>query len=179
MKLVVASDLHGSFLYGKELIDRFLEEKGDELILLGDLYYHGPRNPLPEGYDPMALAGFLNSYKERLTVIKGNCDSEVDEMISDFKFLDTRTVDYGAVKLTLTHGHRYDINNLPEGVGNVFLYGHIHQGFLTKKDGIIIGNPGSTTLPKGGTPRSYIVIDNNAVTLKDLLTKKTIMVETL
>lgn len=171
---MVASDLHGSLHYGKMLIDRFIEERADEMILLGDLYYHGPRNPLAEGYDPLGLAELLNAYKDKLIVIKGNCDSEVDEMVSEFKFLDTLTVNYEGIKLTLSHGHRYDIGFFPPDTGEVFLYGHTHQGFLTEKEGVIVGNPGSITLPKGGTPRSYITIDEKTVALKDLESGKVI-----
>jgi len=171
MKLMVASDLHGSLINGKLLMERFELEKADMLVLLGDLYYHGPRNPLTEGYDPLALAGLLNIYKNQIYVIKGNCDSEVDEMVSEFPLhqgyahlpLD------GGKTLTVTHGHLYDNHMLPPDCGDVFLFGHIHTGFLEREEnGRIIGNPGSISLPKNGTPKSYIVIDKGAVILKKL-----------
>jgi hypothetical protein len=168
MKLIIASDLHGSFYYGKKLLDCFLREKGDTLILLGDIYYHGPRNPLEREYNPMALAELLNLHKDKLVVIKGNCDSEVDEMISQFAFLSTRTIDFGKFKITLTHGHLYDINNMPKDVGDIFLYGHTHIGFIEKRDKTIVANPGSVTLPKGGTERSYLTIDGDEIRLVGL-----------
>lgn len=171
MKLLVASDIHGSLTNGKQLLERFELERADKLILLGDLYYHGIRNPLTEGYDPLSLASLLNNYKESIFAIKGNCDSEVDEMVSEFK------MHYGYAdislpngkKLTLTHGHLYNPDNLPDNCGDVFLFGHIHTGFLQKlADGRIIGNPGSVSLPKNGTPKSYITIDSQSIALKTL-----------
>jgi|AGTN01.3.fsa_nt_gi phosphoesterase, MJ0936 family len=159
MQLLVASDIHGSLFYGQKLIDRFEEGRYKELILLGDLYYHGPRNPLAEGYDPMALSKLLNKYADRIVAIKGNCDSEIDETISDFKLLPTTTADYGGLKLTLTHGHVYNEDNIPENVGDALLYGHFHEGFIKRKGRLVVANPGSTTLPKNNTPRSYISID--------------------
>ena len=87
MKYVIASDLHGSVVYTKKLAEAFEREKGDLLILLGDIYYHGPRNPLPEGYDPKGVAEILNAMTDRLVVLKGNCDSQVDTLISDFGFI--------------------------------------------------------------------------------------------
>ncbi|MDD3947317.1 MAG: phosphodiesterase [Clostridia bacterium] len=171
MKILVASDLHGSLENGKLLLERFEKEKADKLVLLGDLYYHGPRNPLTEGYDPMALANLLNHYKDKLFVIKGNCDSEVDEMVSEFKFHQGyANLDIGEGKtLTITHGHLYDNHAYPPDCGEVFLFGHIHTGFLERReDGGIVGNPGSVSLPKNGTPKSYLTIESSFVTLKTL-----------
>ena len=87
MKFLIASDIHGSRIYAQRVADLLGEEGADRLILLGDIYNHGPRNPLPEGYDPMGVAKILNGLVDRLTVIKGNCDSDVDTMISDFEFV--------------------------------------------------------------------------------------------
>lgn len=169
--MMVASDLHGSFENGKKLMERFEAEKADKLVLLGDLYYHGPRNPLTEGYDPMALATLLNHYKDKIFAIKGNCDSEVDEMVSEFKLnYGYANIEIGGGRiLTVTHGHLYDNTSLPKDSGDVFLFGHIHTGFLEKRgDGKIIGNPGSVSLPKNGTQKGYILIDGQAVMLKNL-----------
>jgi len=168
MKLMVASDIHGSLYYGKRLMEAFLDERADRLILLGDIYYHGPRNPLEREYDPMGLSEFLNLNKEKLVVIKGNCDSEVDEMISEFEFLATQTIKFGKFNITLTHGHVYNINSIPKEVGDIFLYGHTHMGFIEKKNNVVIANPGSATLPKGGTPRSYIIITDDEIRLIEL-----------
>lgn len=171
MKLLVASDIHGSLTNGRQLLERFELEKADKLILLGDLYYHGIRNPLTEGYDPLAFASLLNNYKEAIFAIKGNCDSEVDETVSEFK-LHYSYANIGlpnGKKLTVTHGHLYNPDSLPDNCGDIFLFGHIHTGFLQRlADGRIIGNPGSVSLPKNGTPKSYITIDSQSITLKTL-----------
>ena len=87
MRYLVASDVHGSSFYANKLIEKFLEEKCDKLILLGDLYYHGPRNDLPYEYAPKDVIKLFNSYKDKIIAIKGNCDAEVDEMVSEFKFV--------------------------------------------------------------------------------------------
>ncbi|MCL2630159.1 MAG: phosphodiesterase [Firmicutes bacterium] len=170
MKIVIASDLHGSLYYANMLFERFFAEGAEEIILLGDLYYHGPRNPLEKEYDCMAVANLLNSHKDKLTVIKGNCDAEIDEMISEFPLLGAKTVRFGNLKLTLSHGHIYNKDNLPKEVGDIFLFGHFHTGFIEKHENLIIANPGSTTLPRGGTPRSYLVLTDNELTLKNLET---------
>jgi hypothetical protein len=150
------------------LFERFKTEHAGNLILLGDLYYHGPRNPLEKEYDCMGVAALLNSYGGNLTAIKGNCDSEVDEMISHFPLLSTRTLIFGTLKLTLSHGHIYNKDNLPTDVGDIFLHGHSHMGFIERQGNLIIANPGSVTLPRGGTPRSYLVLTDKELTLKNL-----------
>ena len=85
MKFLIASDIHGSLYYTKKLIDLVEKEQPDKIILLGDLYYHGPRNPLPLDYNPKEVCNLLNSYKDKIYAVRGNCDSEVDQMISNFK----------------------------------------------------------------------------------------------
>ena len=87
MKILIASDIHGSEFYLQKLLQRFAEEGAEQMILLGDIYNHGPRNPLPEGYRPLGVAALLNPLADRLTVVKGNCDSDVDTLISDFEFV--------------------------------------------------------------------------------------------
>lgn len=83
MKLMFASDLHGSLPATEKVLEQFVRLKADRLILLGDLMYHGPRNPLPEGYAPAEVADRLNSVAERIIAVRGNCDSEVDQMLLD------------------------------------------------------------------------------------------------
>ena len=143
MKLVIASDIHGSLYYTKKLIDRFLTEKGDKLVLLGDYYYHGPRNPLTEDYNPAEVASLLNEHKDKIIAIKGNCDSEVDEMISGFTMHEHINIDYEGKVITLAHGHHNDINNLPIYCGDIFLYGHFHVPFIEERDGVVVASPGS------------------------------------
>ena len=168
MKYFVISDIHGSVYYLKKSIDQFEKENCDKLIILGDLYYHGPRNPLTQEYAPMDIANILNTIKDKIIAIKGNCDAEVDELISEFKFTDILNIEHNKKIITLTHGHKFNKDNLPNNCGDILLYGHFHLSFLTKQNGIIIGSPGSISLPKDNTARGYIVIEDNSITLKDL-----------
>lgn len=165
MKILLASDIHGS----KSAIDKVLERAGkencDKIALLGDLYYHGPRNPLPENYAPMEVAKTLNEIKEKLIVIKGNCDAEVDEMISDFPFEKSVVLTVGDKKIYLTHGHVYNEDNIPDGC-DVLVYGHFHVGFIKEKDGVIVANPGSCALPKDGFC-GYLLLTEDRLCLKD------------
>ena len=168
MKFLIASDLHGSKKYTQKLIDVFNAEKGDYLVLLGDLYYHGPRNALPDEYDAMAVAKMLNDLNKKLIVIKGNCDSVVDQMISNFDFNESVVLISGGKSVFLTHGHIYNIENKPKTVYDVVIYGHLHTGFIEKENGVIFANTGSVSLPKNNTQNSYIILEDGKITLKTL-----------
>lgn len=167
MKYVVASDIHGSLFYTNQLIELFKLEEADKLILLGDLYYHGPRNPLPKDYNPMEVCKILNEYKDKILCVKGNCDAEVDEMISEFKFSGNLILRINNKMFFFTHGHHYNIDNKPSAV-DVCVYGHFHTGFIKEEDNMIFVNSGSITLPKNNTPHSYLTIDEEYICLKDL-----------
>lgn len=167
MKCLVVSDLHGSSYYCG-LIPHLMEtEACDKLILLGDLYYHGPRNPLTFEYEPMEVANILNKLKDKIICIRGNCDAHVDEAISEFPFNDSVSMNINGKNFFFTHGHLYSEANVPSGV-DVFMYGHLHTPFIKELDDFISVNPGSITLPKGGSKNSYLVIDEENITIKDL-----------
>ena len=167
MKLMIVSDIHGSYDDFKRVMDIYEEEQVDKLILLGDLLYHGPRNPLPEGYQPKKVIQLLNQYKDKIIAVRGNCDAEVDEMISEFKLNDNLLLDINGKKVFCTHGQNYNIDNLPNEKIDVMLYGHFHTGFIKEKDGIIFANPGSISLPKDNTENSYLTIDEEKMELKN------------
>lgn len=173
MKLLIASDIHGSAYWTRRLLQVAQEEQADQIALLGDIFYHGPRNPLPEEYATLQVAELLDSVKSKLIVVKGNCDSEVDAMIAPFQFVDIAQIYADGVKITLTHGHVFNKDSMPKNAGDILLYGHFHTGFIIRQDGMLIANPGSVSLPKDGR-HSYIVIENGAVRLKDLTDCKTI-----
>lgn len=168
MKILVVSDIHGSKYYADKMLEIYKSEAPDKIILLGDLYYHGPRNPLTKEYAPMEVAKILNSLKEEILCVRGNCDAEVDEMISEFKFNDNLILDINGKRVFCTHGQNYNIYNLPNEKIDIMLYGHFHTGFIKEKDGIIIANPGSISLPKENTEHSYIIIDENELILKNV-----------
>ena len=168
MKVLVISDIHGSGYYAEKIKEINEREKPEEIIILGDLYYHGPRNELSQEYNPMKVAQILNAMKEKLTVIKGNCDAEVDEMISEFKFHDHIIKEINGKKIYFTHGHKYNIDKIPYEDFEIMIYGHIHQGFIGEKEGYIFANPGSISLPKCNTEHSYIILEDNKIILKNV-----------
>ncbi len=170
MKLVIASDVHGSEKYCKELVDRFFEESADRLVLLGDILYHGPRNPLPDGYDPKGVCALLNPLKERIVCVNGNCDGEVDQMVLDFPLIKGFTAIFDDTHaLYLTHGHIFSKDSpLPVPQGSVVLYGHTHVPDFSLCDGVYYVNPGSISLPKNDSERGYIVYENGVFTRKTL-----------
>lgn len=167
MKILVVSDIHGSGYYAKRLEEIYEKENPDKIILLGDLYYHGPRNDLTQEYNPMKVAGILNNLKDKILCTRGNCDAEVDEMISDFEFKDKIELTINNKKFFFTHGHYYNMDNIPENV-DVLVYGHFHTGFIEKERGVICVNSGSISLPKNNTKNSYLIIDDKEIILKDI-----------
>ena len=170
MKIMIASDLHGSEIYCKKLLEVMKQEQADKLLLLGDLLYHGSRNPLPEGYNPQAVAEMLNAHKQQILCVRGNCDSEVDQMLLEFPIMAEYCIlSAGRRMLFATHGHTYHENHLPMlQTGDVLLHGHTHIPALADRGDYIYANPGSVTLPKGGSARSYLVLEDTMFTLKTL-----------
>ena len=168
MKYLIASDIHGSKESAERIVEISNETKADKIILLGDLYYHGPRNVIPSWYDPKAVANIFNSIKEKLIVVKGNCDAEVDQMISEFDFLPHVVVESGDKLVFLTHGHVYNKDNPPKTKFDGVIYGHFHTGFIERMGETIFANAGSVTLPKNDTPKSYIILEDGVLSLFDI-----------
>ena len=170
MKLMIASDIHGSAFYCRALLEAFDREQADRLLLLGDLLYHGPRNPLPEEYDPKAVAALLNARKQQVLCVRGNCDGEVDQMMLEFPIMaDYCIVAVGKRMVFATHGHHYNENQLPMlQPGDVLLHGHTHIPVLEDRGAYVLANPGSVTLPKQESVRGYLLLEDNTLTLKAL-----------
>ena len=168
MKILVVSDIHGSSYYAEKILEINEKENPEKIVLLGDLYYHGPRNPLTKEYNPMKVAEILNSLKDKILAVKGNCDAEVDEMISEFNFENNIILNENGRKIFFTHGHKYNIEKSPKEEFNIMIYGHFHTGFIKEKDGKIYANPGSLSLPKENTKNTYIVLEENKIILKDI-----------
>ena len=171
MKWMIASDLHGSAYWCEKMIERYREEKAGKLILLGDILYHGPRNPLPPSYAPMEVAGILNGWADTIVAVRGNCDSEVDQMMLSFPCrADYALLEADGRLMHLSHGHLP--GNAPDdpprlAPGSVLLTGHTHVKTLDARDDVLFVNPGSTSLPKDGTA-SYAVYENGSFYLKDM-----------
>lgn len=168
MKILIASDVHGSNYAMNEIVKRLKDEDADKLILLGDVFNHGPRNPLPKEYAPLEVAKTLNSIKEKLIVIKGNCDSQVDTLISEFDFIENLCLVVGEKSVLLTHGHVYNKDSMPKTKFDAIIYGHFHTGFIEKIGDTLFINSGSVSLPKNDTPASYLCVDGNLILLKTL-----------
>ena len=170
MKLLFASDIHGSAYFTEKFIEVTKKEQADKIILLGDFLYHGPRNALPKDYDPQRVVAMLNELKDEIIGIRGNCDSEVDQMLLQFPMMaDYTTLFVDGLYIFATHGHVYDYENHPHlPKGSVFIQGHTHIPVLEKKDGITLLNPGSISIPKGEYDNSYMIYENGIFILKDL-----------
>ena len=160
MKYLVMSDIHGVMDYALKIDDIINYEKPDKIILLGDLYYHGVSN------NYMNVVDILNKYSDIILCTRGNCDNDVDESVSNFKFNDYIKLTINNKKYFFTHGHLYTINSIDDI--DVFIYGHLHTGFIKKEKNIICVNTGSISLPRNNTKHSYVVIDNDTIILKDI-----------
>ena len=170
MKIMIASDIHGSAGCCRQLLERFREEQADRLLLLGDLLYHGPRNDLPEDYAPKQVIAMLNEYRNVLYCVRGNCEAEVDQMVLAFPVMaDYALLPVGSRMVFATHGHVFNQGNLPPmKKGDILLYGHTHVPACEEKDGFVFMNPGSVSLPKNGTSRGYMTLDGNVFEWKTL-----------
>ena len=172
MITVIASDIHGSGLRCEQLLERYRAEGASRLILLGDILYHGPRNPLPEGHGPQQVAALLNEYRGEIVCVKGNCDAEIDQMMLEFPLIDGFTMIAEEKRtLYLTHGHHYNEHALPSSAkaGDVLIHGHTHVKDAHRgAEGVYIVNPGSTSSPKDGDYGSYAVYDGERFIIKKL-----------
>jgi len=170
MKWMIASDIHGSAYYCRELLAAFERECASKLLLLGDVLYHGPRNDLPRDYAPKQVIEMLNGIKEKLLCVRGNCDTEVDQMVLDFPVLaDYAILVAGKRMIYATHGHVYNENKLPPlQKGDVLLHGHTHVPRCVEHEDYLYINPGSVSIPKEGSEHSYLIFENGKLTWKSL-----------
>ncbi|MCR5647304.1 MAG: phosphodiesterase [Acholeplasmatales bacterium] len=165
MKYLIVSDIHGSVNSCEFIYDEYKNGKYDQILCLGDVLYHGPRNDLPENYYPKGCIEILNKLSNDIITVKGNCEAEVDQMVLNFKIHDYYDFKFNNLNIHLEHGHHLDLYN---GKPNIIMSGHTHIPVLEEKDGIIYLNPGSITIPKGGFPRSYATMDENEIVVYDL-----------
>ncbi len=169
MKIMVASDIHGSAFFCEKLVEAYNRSGAQRLMLLGDILYHGPRNDLPRDYDPKRVCDMLNELKDDIMCIRGNCDSEVDDMVLAFPVNAENAIMFDGERMIFaTHGHKFNIDNLPNiKRGDILLYGHTHVPLCTAKSGINIMNPGSVSIPKENSPHSYMIIEDGVYTWHD------------
>ena len=169
MKYMIASDIHGSEFYCKKLIEAYESEKADRLVLLGDILYHGPRNDLPEGYAPKKVIEILNALKNEILCVRGNCDTEVDQMVLDFPILaDYAILTAGSHLVYVTHGHKFNESNLPPlQNGDILLHGHTHVPKCTQHESYVYLNPGSVSIPKEDSWHGYMILEDGRFTWKE------------
>jgi len=169
MKLFFISDIHGSLTWLKRALERFDESGAEQLVILGDELYHGARNPLPEGYDTKGAAALLNRYKDKIVAVRGNCDSEVDQMVLDYPVMsDYSVMLWQGKRLFLTHGHLFNEEQFPPlKPGDAFFFGHIHVPVAEVRNGVTVINPGSITFPKEGNPNSYGILEDGIFRILD------------
>ena len=169
MKWFIASDIHGSEYYCKKMIDAYRSEKADKILLLGDVLYHGPRNDLPKDYNPKSVINMLNELKDKILCVRGNCDTEVDQMVLEFPILaDYCIICEGNKIIYATHGHNYNENSLPPlQKGDILLHGHTHVPKCVNHENYTYINPGSVSIPKENSHHGYVILENGKFIWKD------------
>lgn len=169
MKYMFASDIHGSAFYCRKLLEVYEQSGAERLILLGDLLYHGPRNDLPKEYAPKEVIAMLNARRQEIYAVRGNCEAEVDQMVLEFPVM----ADYALLVLNgltfyATHGHVFHQNNLPPmKKGDILVHGHTHLLKAEAFGDYFVLNPGSTSIPKGGNPATYAILEDTTFRILD------------
>ena len=176
MRLMFASDIHGSLPATERVLALFAQSGARYLVILGDVLNHGPRNALPEGYAPAQVAERLNTQAQRIIAVRGNCDSEVDQMLLSFPITAPwQQVLTAQQRFFLTHGHLFGPDNLPPlCAGDVLVYGHTHIPVARRQGDIFHFNPGSVSIPKGGFAASYGMLDSNKLQVLELDSQRVI-----
>ena len=170
MKLFIASDIHGSLYYLKEMLAAFQREKADRILLLGDILYHGPRNDLPRDYAPKEVIELLNPLSSKLLCVRGNCDTEVDQMVLSFPILaDYAVIPVGDRLIYATHGHKFGEDNPPPiSHGDILLCGHTHVPKCADHGNFVYLNPGSVSIPKENSHHGYMTLEDGVFLWKDM-----------
>ena len=172
MKILIASDIHGSAFYCRKLIEAVSRELPDKLLLLGNILYHGPRNALPEEYNPQAVSEMLNRLNKtrKILCVRGNCDSEVDQIMLEFPIMaEYCLLSAHNTAVFATHGHVFNKNNMSTiSSGDILLHGHTHVPAWEEIQGCYYLNPGSVSIPKNGSTHSYMLLGNDGFIWKDL-----------
>lgn len=170
MKILIASDIHGSAYYCEKLLEAYRREGAERLLLLGDILYHGPRNDLPREYAPKKVAAMLNEMKESVLCVRGNCEAEVDQMMLKFPVMADYCILFAGRRMVFaTHGHTYHKDAMPPlNAGDILLHGHTHVPTCEKVGEYLYLNPGSVSIPKEDSWHGYMVMTDEEFIWKDL-----------
>ena len=168
MRILIASDTHGRLQAVKKLERRILALNPDKIVLLGDYLYNGPRNGVPEDYDPMACATILNKYASRIIGVRGNCDSRIDAALLHFPFDDSLITYLNGYRVDLVHGDLPVASLLQVQRGDILMFGHTHVYLLQREEGVVYLNPGSTSFPKNGNPPTYALMEGLRLEIRNL-----------
>lgn len=162
MRILIASDIHGSLTGAGSFAAKADEMRPDLALLLGDVLYHGPRNPLPDKYAPAEVAKLLADLPAPLAAVRGNCDTEVDQMVLPFHLAENAWIMDQSRRMLAIHGHQLEINGgaikAPEGVA--VISGHTHVPTAERRGQTHFWNPGSVSLPKQNYPPSFGLYEN-------------------
>lgn len=175
MRYLVFSDLHGDANSMKLIYDKFKSGNFDKILCLGDILYHGPRNDLPDGYNPKECIKYLNELKNDIISIKGNCDAYVDGMVLDFYIHDEYEFLLNNKRIIMTHGHIINKDNYLNINEGIVLYGHTHIYSADKVRSVLYLNPGSVSIPKGGNDKTYAVLDDSKFVVFNLLDESVLL----
>ena len=170
-RILIASDIHGDANTAERLVEIYKASGAEMLLLLGDILYHGPRNDLPAGYAPKKVIELLNPLKNEILAVRGNCDTEVDQMVLSFPILaDYAYLSLDGLRIFATHGHKFNTDSLPPlAKGDILLHGHTHVPVAIEfgEENLYI-NPGSLSIPKENSPKSYILYENGVFSFRTL-----------
>ena len=177
MNYLVISDIHGSLNYTNFILEKLNTNQFEHIIILGDQLYHGPRNPLPKEYSPLKVAEILQKFRDKITAIRGNCDSEVDEMVLGYSIMETtKEIEVEGLTIILNHGHHKIAQDMTDfNKKYLVLSGHTHVPTAHNTGNIYYCNPGSISLPKENYPNSYGILTNKSFRVLDLITDEEIM----
>ena len=171
MKLLICSDIHGDADCLALLLERYKTENAEKLVILGDILYHGPRNDIPAGYAPKKVIAKLTEIKDKIIAVRGNCDTEVDQMVLPFPILsDYSYILADGLSMLMTHGHKFSPENPPPmSNGTILLGGHTHVLKIEPlENGCFYVNPGSVSLPKENNPKTYAIYEDRKISIKTL-----------
>ena len=170
MKLMIASDIHGSAYYCRKMLEAYDREQAEKLLLLGDILYHGPRNDLPKDYAPKEVIAMLNPRKQDILCVRGNCDTEVDQMVLEFPIMAEYAILYlGGRMIFATHGHVFNEKNPPMlKKGDILLHGHTHVPVFRETESYTYINPVSVSIPKENSWHGYLILEDGVFTWKAL-----------